>query len=362
MGKKERSASIDLLKGLAMFAIVLCHVSQITFDKPKVMNSLISLGQFGCQFFFFITGWLSFKSFDVKLPDYEKYLLNKVKKILFPWYVVVFVYLTISMVLAKANVDFPYITSFNFADVLINILFLNGLFPCANNNVVLGGWYIGTLVLIWLLLPLIAKFVVGKDKPINRLVAVIVCCFVLMGCVDFVIGPIKNNSFFYFSFVNQLPCVLLGGVAFYYEKNHDLPQSVKILLSIFCFCLGAMFKFFPYNLVHVFSPFLISVASATVLSLCIHVKTKGLVTKFFVFIGENSLFIYLTHVFIAFHVQYFFRKIFFDTNATFFFVIYSLVAVPFVVCLGLALKQMTKYTLEKYDKFVSKRESISKAS
>ena len=51
--------------------------------------------------------------------------------------------------------------------LLVNILFLHGLFPCAVNNVFPGGWYIGTAFLLYIAFPPLYT-VFQKLRNVNR--------------------------------------------------------------------------------------------------------------------------------------------------------------------------------------------------
>ena len=110
-------------------------------------------------------------------------------------------------------------TSDNPIDYIINLFFLNGLIPgSANNNVVLGGWFVGTLVIFYILFPLMHKlyFCLPKYRYVLFPSVISLLSFTAM----YIIGELderlycSNNSFAYFSFVNQLPVFALGFTLF----------------------------------------------------------------------------------------------------------------------------------------------------
>ena len=43
----------------------------------------------------------------------------------------------------------------SFREILCNLFLLNGLFSEGNNNIVPGGWYVGALVILYALYPLV---------------------------------------------------------------------------------------------------------------------------------------------------------------------------------------------------------------
>lgn len=56
-----------------------------------------------------------------------------------------------------------YKSSTDILGIIINVFCLNGLIPQYNNNIVPGGWYIGTLVILYLMFP-ITYFILKKEN------------------------------------------------------------------------------------------------------------------------------------------------------------------------------------------------------
>ena len=109
--------------------------------------------------------------------------------------------------------------SLNPKNIIINVLLLNGLTLDWNimNGVVMGGWYIGAMFLMYLLFPLMKKvyFIENETWLKYRYIvfptAIFIACKAIMICTG--IGQARYcewSSAKYFSIINQLPSFALG--------------------------------------------------------------------------------------------------------------------------------------------------------
>lgn len=213
----------------------------------------------------------------------------------------------ISIIATDKNI---FNTSTNPIDILENIFFIHGIEPIggANNNVVKGGWFIGTLVILYVLFPffynLYTKTKYGSYLPI----VVFVICFCMLSYInlqntEFVV---HKGSFLYFSFVNQLPSFLVGFYIYEWYKRGKLKDKLSIvkggLLLVASFCL---FKNATPT-ANIIYPFLFSIAFYYIYrSTPIHSNAScgQKVIKGIVMFGKISYGIYLTHAYLAFEVS-----------------------------------------------------------
>ena len=222
-----------------------------------------------------------------------------------PWYLSILLYFLTTNYLVDMK-TFPYLTNTKFFPVAINFFFLNGLVAFANNNVVLGGWYLGTLVIIWLLFPILFKL---RVKYENKLIYVgIPLCLLAVVVLSLMLNlSIGRNSFLYFSFLTQLPCVILG--MFYIEiskvfYNYGKIQRLFIILITAVLHVALFYK--PIYFSAILTPILTSLLVTFLLPI-IKIK-ENIITKIFLYFGKKSLYIYLFHVFIVWHFQYYAYK------------------------------------------------------
>lgn len=312
----QRDSSIDLLKGIAIWGIIICHASSVIDGVNATVYQICRLGQLGCQFFFFFTGYLMFFSKTEKKP-YFKYMGDKIKGIIIPWYIMIFLYVVIMLLVDLMNMECSYETNTNWIAIIVNCLFLNGIIPFANNNVVLGGWYIGTLVIIWAIFPLISWFY--KKLGIKILYIGIFSCVFIMVLMGILLGQsyIARNGFMYFSFVNQLPCVLYGMIYACNEKKGG--HSVKSDVLRLCLLIPSLFVLFymdiPFNAV------IYPVVMCKIVGIIWRITksfyredNKGAIAKYLVSSGRNSLYLYLTHVIVVWYIQDIIWKLFLKPN------------------------------------------------
>ena len=151
------------------------------------------------------------------------------------------------------------------------MLFLNGLVPSANNNVVPGGWYTGTLAVIWIIYPIICK---ASEKCNNKSVffswLIVLCCIcgVVVGVVCNV-DTVARNSFWYFSFINQLPCILIGMIV---AEKKDKCISPILATMLFVVAIIIFMMRIPFGAI--FTPVLVSLCVGT-----IYLNTPGCIPK-----------------------------------------------------------------------------------
>lgn len=226
--------SRDFLKGLAIIMVIFVHSPQAIPNVRGIADIVPRLGQLGCQLFLVISAFTLCISFDKNgnwLKFYKKRLLNIVPG----WYTMIAFWYIANVIAQKLfHYDLYLKTNMNWKDVLCNVLFLNGVSKSANNNVVFGGWYIGTTMLFYLIFPfifLVCKYYKNKTNNLRGVMfleIVLWCiCFWLICQKEDKPYIMVNNSFWYFNICNQLSCLLWGFGLFYTWKERI---AVKYLL------------------------------------------------------------------------------------------------------------------------------------
>ncbi len=341
--------------------IVLTHVHQI-FDLPVYMKALPQLGQLGCQIFFVISGFFAFNPhwenlFDGKtILDYYK---KKVRRIVPGYWLTIALGVTCALLSVYFFGDSKINISVKKMDVLLNVLLVNGVVPTsANNHVVRGGWFVGTLMIFYALTPFLSYFFNTYFK--NKLLLPIIA-FGFSAMILITLGWLnpewtcKNNSFFYFLFVNQMPCFLLGfSLKDYYIRGevdsirHSCLMGLLMsAVSIMCFFLGGDYL---TNVAYVVTPF--AAGLATFFFSCLFLKQekkikeqstllKAVVVRF----GELDYVIMLIHPFIVFDLGAILRH-FINIPHVFLFLI--LLPIEFIVvywCAKVYQKMIKKVTV-----------------
>jgi len=236
-------------------------------------------------------------------------------------------------------------TSMNWTHILINVFLLNGLVPgAANNLVVRGGWYVGTSIIFYLLMPILYRIYNCKIDSWRK---IRIWCFPLVITIVSSVAVIiasgidsrfycGNNSFIYFSFVNQLPSFAMGYTLYDWKvNNRKYNKWCLLLLCVFFGAVSVVLFFSNLNHAFVFVPTVFSMFFC-VLFILLSEKIEKISTKTKIMQrwGEYSYAIYLTHSLIVYEcsviVIRLWEFVFNDTLQIFCFVIWVPIAYAIV--------------------------------
>lgn len=253
---EKKLESIDILKGIAIMMVIIVHSCQMIPGINKYIIYIASYGQMGCQLFFLISGFaICLSWFNMKKEEQDKwnhFYKKRFISIAPGYYVMILVYFVLGILFHTLEVNPNFIPNRDWASIVINFLFLHGVVPFCNNNVVPGGWFVGTIMLMYLIFPIIISDINHvyniKKNTINYwpimflLISVIVQSF-----IAFIKGTNSlsgNNLFLYLSILNQLPCFLVGITLYYNYKNGELERYSRnfsfiifVILSILAITL-----------------------------------------------------------------------------------------------------------------------------
>lgn len=154
---------LDSLKGIAILSVVCVH-NGVEGLESNISHQIISQMGSGVQLFFIISGYLAYFSLENYMKDREQTIWEAVKWVilkiirLMPLY-----YLSIILSLLLNGTggrywlgSLPQITGTN---IIFHFLFLHGLNPYYVNSIIGGEWYIGSLVFMYLVTPIMFRVV-----------------------------------------------------------------------------------------------------------------------------------------------------------------------------------------------------------
>lgn len=305
--EKNRIVFFDQLRGIAILLIIFTHVHQ-TFNLPIILEYPPRIGQMGCQIFFFISGFFCYRQFANK-SDVFRFYKARIKRIL-PGYWITIVLGVILVSLSEYYFGQNLLgINTEFKNVVPNIFLFNGLIPgFANNCVVRGGWFVGTLAILYLIVPLLSRFLSYRCHPLalSFLVFATALFVILLISYLYPCWECKRNSFVYFSFINQLPTFFLGmALKQMYIKQILYKEKLEIVLGICLLIFSSVLFYigFSYNvsIVYCSVPFFFSLSvflfSSYCLSKNIEIKRWGGVFSLW---GKVDYAIMLIHPFIVF--------------------------------------------------------------
>lgn len=321
----KRIVSLDIVKGIAMIMVILVHYNQNFISNI----SLFRYFQMGCQLFFVASGFGIAKTFYKRLENssYKKatkdFYISRVRAIAPAWWIMIaVVYLANTFSLYFFDTALVFGTNRSFIGILCNVFFLNGINPTCNNNVMPGGWYIGTTMILYFLSPLLLflfskfkkKLVYAAVSLLSLLSIIGLYIIVRLSFPSYINMVTGNNSFIYFSFISQLPSFALG-ILLYHEnqiKNNNENPCIYFIIGVMIFIVSILLFFFPiFPLSYIVTGMLVGLTTYYVLKAMMiyersydFKKNAAIIVKF----GNKSLYIYLVHAFFAYTFVFYCKR------------------------------------------------------
>lgn len=226
----QKRQDIDALRGIAVLLVILTHSAQPLVGLPLLLDGLAKYGQTGVQLFFIASAYTLCLSFDGRGDEPRPLLsfyLRRLFRIAPLYWLAIAVYGSLHLALQWRAAASPLVLEpYTFVNVAANALFVHGFVPAANNNIVPGGWSIGTEMAFYVLFPLL--FAVanrlhrrGMGALLLALVLAALGNLGLQVLLQDTAWAMAGNNFSYFHIVNQLPVFGIGMLAFFLnEKSH----------------------------------------------------------------------------------------------------------------------------------------------
>ncbi len=340
--------------------ILVVHSAQ-KFNLPDWGTIIPRFCQMGCQWFFVLSSFTLCNSYDKKKPKYFSFIKARISRIWLPYVCAMLLTVTLS-VLSIIVTDINVLgSSINPIDIIINILLLNGLVPTTANNLVLrGGWFVGTIMLFYIIFPIMFQFNAYCKKRFKNwtfvfplLVALI--CIAINICIGTFVSKswLGNNSFGYFFIVNQIPALVFGFTLYDVSSNRKSCSAytaiIKAILILSCSLVLFTLKL-PY--VFVILPALCGWGfyNVTLAMLDFEMMPKKEPHKkcWLSFFGKQSFNIYLTHSFVVYEGSIVARKLLSSLPVS--DVLLYVILLPILVALSYMVAWMFQYTVSSIRK------------
>lgn len=344
------------VKGFAIIMIILTHAHQPFTELNPIIKNPLSFCQMGTQIFLILSCFGLCISYTKNKPRYFPFLKHRVLKIGVAYWIAILLYLILALISNLYYSENIIGTSTNPIAIICNVFLSHGIIPVMEvcNNVVRGGWFIGTIVLFYVIFPFLYKIYFLQKSKVWQKYRIIIFP-VITQIISFVIiyglgilyskGIIRenlicyNNSVVYFNIINQLPCLCLGfslydicvnfnkrirftllysllffGISiflFFFFGIHSILIRTAFIIEPFVF--GCGFVFFIFSL----SPLVSNKAKKQIK------KSKSIMFKF----GIASFGIYLIHFFFVYDLERYVLKIINPATGTIFYTL------TFALCL-----------------------------
>ncbi|MHB8205875.1 acyltransferase family protein, partial [Mucilaginibacter sp.] len=289
---------IDLLRGIAILLVIVCHVSQSQIGLSPRNRAFLNFGRIGVQLFFFLSAYTLCLSMDSRKERYfiRNFYIRRYFRIAPLYYLGILIYFLVGM----APFLNQYIALSNSkSDILYNFLLIHGVIQSANNTIVPGGWSIGTEVLFYLMFPLLFLFYKKLNFKFIYIYPVLgLLIATLFSHIMYSFDESAYNYFYYYNIFNQLQVFLIGMSCYFLQKkNLILFSPLKSgLIFIILFALSFVVSFKLENNISLF----VFLAGLSFLFLFIFVKKINLTFKAVQKIGELSYSIYIFHFLFAY--------------------------------------------------------------
>ncbi len=305
---------VSFLRGCAILMVLMVH-SRWHFELSTIPSLFLKFGQMGCQIFFVLSSYclcISYRQSGItdRVLFYKKRFLSIAPGYWLTMVLNICAYFIVGLITSEELM--PINT--RLGDIAINTFLLQGTMSSLQikNFVVYGGWFVGVLVLFYVLFPLLYSVYFNANTLWKRIRVVAFPVITFLLCLTILIltsdpnGDIYviNSSSRYFSFFNQLPAFVMGIPLYELSQGRRRVRrkywaTVVLIVSLMATLLSFYLPFwYPFRIGYILSPFAMAVfASAMYFFLSFYYSNFS--TKRFARIieqlGTNSYGIYLSH-------------------------------------------------------------------
>lgn len=211
-------AYVDVARGIAILMVVLVHTAQSVSGLTGPVALLAGYGQMGVQLFFVASAFTLCRTFVQRRTEprhIRAFFIRRFWRIAPLYYLGIVFYFGLALARQLAGQDHAA-DAYTGWNILANVLFIHGFVPAANNNIVPGGWSIGTEMAFYACFPVLFYWFESlRAKGIWALVAVIGAAWVVDVVFHRTVGRGLDGYSFANHLINQLPVFLLGMLGYF---------------------------------------------------------------------------------------------------------------------------------------------------
>lgn len=242
---------IDLLRGLAVVMVIITHIAFTDINISEETRSILTYGAHGVQLFFFLSAYTLCRSMDSRKEagNLKHFYIRRFFRIAPLYYTGILIYWIVSLI-PEINLNGPLSHNENYTplNVVSNVLFLNSFNINGYNNIVPGGWSIGTEMFFYLCFPFV--YMIYERVKENYVYLILPLLTLLLANVYMILGylvfkdVIYTSLFFYGFLPNQMPVFLLGMSYYFLEKKNLLKASALTSALLFMILFVSSFLIF----------------------------------------------------------------------------------------------------------------------
>ena len=281
---------IDALRGYGAICVVLVHIVQAMQSRELIGDGFVFdyllNGARAVQLFFMITGMTTF----MVLESPNRGIHNYYKK---RWFAIFPTYILMSMVYMLLGQGYSLLkmggnrVPFTIEALLLNVLGLNGFSP-NYINIVPGGWYIGIVVIYYVLAPYIRKIVNSTSGAVKFCFGALVMRIGSHALSSILFNGNDTMSSWMDMFIfNQLVFIAIGQLLYFilFKKDTQITKCDQLFIVA-----SILYVTLQVDSLMLWSLFIIGF-----IILGAYVENSVLVNKPALMIGKYSFEIYLLH-------------------------------------------------------------------
>ena len=284
---KTRNINLDLIKVLACIGVVLLHTTMIGFKETGSWNLLAYLyylGTYSIPLFFMVNGYLLLGKKDITYS----YILQKVRWIL----------ITVS--------SWTFIVWFFKLDVAVNPV-KKVLGSMVQRGYFSQFWFFGTLILIYLCLPILRKFLNSKRSYLYILSSLVTIGLVFelanmvfqMPLQSYVIQTFRLWTWFFY--------YILGGLVAQFDKDiikKGFKRWMKVVAVLLLSISPVILFFLAKNIYHnLFAEYFYDILFVKIVSLGFFLTVLTLPlnenkSKWIVYLSNQTMGVFIIHIYV----------------------------------------------------------------
>jgi len=238
----DKLQHIDTLRGFAVLQVMLVHTAQSVLGLSPAIWSVLNYGKTSIQLFFLVSAFTISLSLDRRGDENArtlKFFVRRFFRIAPLYYVALLWYFLFRSALYSFSVGHLQTAhGYTLTNILANVFFVNGFYPPANNNIVPGGWSIGTEMAFYVCFPLLfLLYQKLSEKGTLRFVllsaATLIIYYLFENLMLRTVGSrIHDKLFLYYNVLNQMPVFILGMLTYFLMKKETfakVPMPLQVL-------------------------------------------------------------------------------------------------------------------------------------
>lgn len=266
------------LMGIATLMIIACHAPASHVEMPRIVGQILSIGDYGVDFFLLLSGLGLYYSLDKQsvtcLVGWKNYIKKRFFRIFIPYLMIYFPYCIFMMLLRKYSLE-------------DSLLCVTALEYWVYHR---GAWFVSLILVLYIFSPLLYRLLKSKGKWLYVvLILVVIMSICNHPSIDVFGRGITSNVV---SALGRVPSFILGMAVGNASKKEKHLSVLWLLLPIviYVICIKGIFinKGITFMLIPLMVYFLVLFLRL--------IKNVKLIISSFYFLGKISLESYLTNI------------------------------------------------------------------